>query len=77
MLGARNGVTGGGAGSDHRAVLRRPAVILAIALDVAVVIGAILALLNGFSPIVLAFAAILAMAPWAAIIDDSERPKRD
>jgi hypothetical protein len=55
---------------------RRPAVILAIALDVAVVIGAIVALLNGYSPIVLAFAAILAMAPWAAIIDDSERPKR-
>ncbi len=77
LRGARNGVTAGGAGSDHRAVLRRPAVILAIALDVVVVIGAILALLNGFSPIVLAFAAILAMAPWAAIIDDSERPKRD
>ena len=77
LRGARNGVTAGGAGSDHRAVLRRPAVILAIALDIAVVIGAILALLNGFSPIVLAFAAILAMAPWAAIIDDSERPKRD
>jgi len=73
----RNGVTGGGRVRDHRAVLRRPAVILAIALDVAVVIGAVLALLNGFSPIVLAFAAILAMAPWAAIIDDSERPKRD
>jgi len=75
--GARNGLTAARAGSDHRAVLRRPAVILAIALDIAVVIGAILALLNGFSPIVLAFAAILAMAPWAAIIDDSERPKRD
>ena len=57
--------------------LRRPAVILAIVLDVAVVIGAILALLNGFSPIVIAFAAILAIAPWAAIIDDAERPKRD
>ena len=77
LLGARNDVTSASPGSDHRAVLRRPAVILAIALDVAVVIGAILALLYGFSPIVLAFAAILAMAPWAAIIDDSERPKRD
>ena len=73
----RNGATLPSAASDHRAVLRRPAVILAIALDVAVVIGAILALMNGFSPIVLAFAAILAMAPWAAIIDDSERPKRE
>ena len=40
------------------------------------VIGAVVALMNGFSPIVLAFAAILAMAPWAAIIDDSDRPKR-
>ena len=77
LRGARNGVTASIAGGDHRAMLRRPAVILAIALDVAVVIGAILALVNGFSPIVLAFAAILAMAPWAAIIDDSERPKRD
>jgi hypothetical protein len=74
--GLRNGRTCPSSASDHRAVLRRPAVILAIALDVAVVIGAIVALLNGFSPIVLAFAAILAMAPWAAIIDDSERPKR-
>ena len=55
---------------------RRPAVILAVALDIAVVIGAVLAILNGFSPIVLAFAAILAMAPWAAIIDDAEKPKR-
>ncbi|HET7828555.1 MAG TPA: hypothetical protein VFL03_03265 [Candidatus Limnocylindrales bacterium] len=55
---------------------RRPAVILAVALDIAVAIGAVLAILNGFSPIVLAFAAILAMAPWAAIIDDAEKPKR-
>ena len=59
-----------------RAFWRRPAVILAIALDVAVVIAAVLAIVNGFTPIVLAFAAILGMAPWAAIIDDAERPKR-
>ena len=59
-----------------RAFWRRPAVILAVALDIAVVIVAVLAILNGFSPIVLAFAAILAMAPWAAIIDDAEKPKR-
>jgi hypothetical protein len=51
-------------------------VILAVALDIAVVIVAVVAILNGFSPIVLAFAAILAMAPWAAIIDDAEKPKR-
>jgi hypothetical protein len=60
----------------EREFWRRPAVILAIALDIAVVVVAVLALVNGFSPIVLAFAAILAMAPWAAIIDDGERPKR-
>jgi hypothetical protein len=55
---------------------RRPAVILAIVLDIGVLVVALLALLNGFSLIVLAFAAILAIAPWAAIIDDAERPKR-
>ena len=59
-----------------RGFWRRPAVILAVALDIAVVVVAVLAVLNGFSPIVLAFAAILAMAPWAAIIDDAEKPKR-
>jgi hypothetical protein len=59
-----------------RAFWSRPAVILAVALDIAVVIVAVVAILNGFSPIVLAFAAILAMAPWAAIIDDAEKPKR-
>ena len=59
-----------------RSFWRRPAVILAIALDLAVAIVAVLAIVNGFSPIVLAFAAILGMAPWAAIIDDAEKPKR-
>ena len=55
---------------------RRPAVLLALALDAAVVIATGWALLNGFQPIVIAFAAILAIAPWAAIIDDAERPRR-
>ena len=57
-------------------MLRRPAVLLAIALDVVVVIGAVVLLLNGGSLVVLALAAILAIAPWAAIIDDAERPRR-
>ncbi|HKF85909.1 MAG TPA: hypothetical protein VKB30_08995 [Candidatus Limnocylindrales bacterium] len=55
---------------------RRPAVVLAIVLDVAVLVLTLVALLNGVSLIVLAFAAILGIAPWAAIIDDAERPKR-
>jgi hypothetical protein len=54
----------------------RPAVVLAIVLDVVVVVVALLALANGFSPIVLAFAAILAMAPWASIIDQGEGPRK-
>ena len=55
---------------------RRPAVLLAVALDATVVIATAWALLNGFQPIVIAFAAILVIAPWAAIIDDAERPRR-
>jgi hypothetical protein len=57
-------------------MLRRPAVLLAIALDVAVAIGALLLLANGGSLVILALAAILAIAPWAAIIDDAEKPRR-
>ena len=52
----------------------RPAVVLAIVLDVVVVAAALIAIANGFSPIVLAFAAILAMAPWASIIDQRDGP---
>ncbi len=55
---------------------RRPAVLLAVTLDAAVVIVTAWALLNGFQPIVIAFAAILVIAPWAAIIDDAERPRQ-
>jgi len=57
-------------------MLRRPAVLLAIALDVAVVIGALVLLANGGSLVILAIAAILVIAPWAAIIDDAEKPRR-
>ena len=52
----------------------RPAVVLAIVLDLVVVAAALVAVANGFSPIVLAFAAILAMAPWASIIDQRDGP---
>ena len=52
----------------------RPAVVLAIVLDIVVVAVALVAVANGFSPIVLAFAAILAMAPWASIIDQRDGP---
>jgi hypothetical protein len=54
----------------------RPAVVLAIVLDVVVVGAALVAVANGFSPIVLAFAAILALAPWASIIDQRDGPGR-
>ena len=54
----------------------RPAVVLAIVLDIVVVAAALVAVANGFSPIVLAFAAILAMAPWASIIDQRDGPDR-
>ena len=57
-------------------MLRRPAVLLAIALDVIVAIGAIVLVVNGGSLVILALAAILAIAPWAAIIDDAEKPRR-
>jgi len=57
-------------------MLRRPAVLLAIALDVAVVIVALVLLVNGGSLVILAIAAILVIAPWAAIIDDAEKPRR-
>lgn len=66
----------GGMAPTPRTTRRRPAVLLAVALDAAVVIVTTWALLNGYQPIVIAFAAILAIAPWAAIIDDSERPRR-
>ena len=56
---------------------RRPALLLATALSavaLAMAVGAVLLL--DASPIVLALGAILAIAPWASIIDDQERPRR-
>ncbi len=64
------------ADDEGRASWRRPAVILAIVIDVVVFAIAVAAISNGFSPIVLAFAAILAFAPWASIIDQREGPRR-
>jgi hypothetical protein len=55
---------------------RRPAVLLAIAIDVVVVIGVVVLVANGGSPVLVALGAILAFAPWAAIIDEMERPRR-
>jgi hypothetical protein len=43
---------------------------------VLVVIVALVVLANGGSLVIVALAAILGFAPWAAIIDDSERPRR-
>lgn len=55
---------------------RRPALLLALVLDGLVAVATAWALANGFQPIVIAFAVILGIAPWAAIIDDAERPPR-
>jgi hypothetical protein len=59
-----------------RAGWRRPAVLLALALDLGIVVVTVVALLNGASWVVVALAAILGFAPWAAIIDDAEKPRR-
>jgi hypothetical protein len=64
------------AGGPRPPTWRRPAVLLAIGLDILVFLVALIAIANGFSPIVLAFAAILAMAPWASIIDQREGPRK-
>jgi zinc transporter ZupT len=56
---------------------RGPALILASLLSGAAVAGSIAAVVVfGASPIVLVLGAILAIAPWASIIDDQERPRR-
>jgi hypothetical protein len=60
-----------------RGTWRRPAVLLAVALDVGIVVAAAVLLLNGASLVIVAIAAILGFAPWAAIIDDAEKPRRD
>jgi hypothetical protein len=54
-------------------LLRSRAVALAVVLDVVAVGGGVwLAIATG-QPIFLVFALILAVAPWAAVIDDAER----
>ncbi|HEX4933762.1 MAG TPA: hypothetical protein VFV33_11320 [Gemmatimonadaceae bacterium] len=56
---------------------RRPAVLLALVLSVGSIAAAVVAIVAfEASPIVLALGAILAIAPWAAIIDDGEKPRR-
>ena len=64
---------------ERRPAGRRPgraALALAVGLDVVVALGAVLALANGAPPFVVAVAVILGIAPWAAIIDEQERPRR-
>jgi hypothetical protein len=64
---------------EHRPAGRRPgraALALAIGLDAIVAVGVIVALANGAPVFVVAVAVILAIAPWAAIIDEQERPRR-
>jgi hypothetical protein len=52
---------------------RRRALALAVVLDVVAVVGAIVLTVATGQPIFLAFGLILAVAPWAAVIDDAER----
>jgi hypothetical protein len=54
----------------------RPALALAIGLDAFVAVAVVVALANGAPPFVVAVAVILGIAPWAAIIDEQERPRR-
>jgi hypothetical protein len=55
---------------------RRAAFALAIGLDAFVVVACIVALVNGAPGFIVAIALILGLAPWAAIIDEQERPRR-
>ena len=54
-------------------LLRSRAVALAVLLDVVAVVGGIALTLATGQVIFLAFALILAVAPWASVIDDAER----
>ena len=45
-------------------------------LDAFVALGAVIALANGAPGFVILVAVILGLAPWAAIIDEQERPRR-
>jgi len=55
---------------------RRPPILLSIALDGFVAVVAVLVLANGAPGFVMVVAVILGLAPWAAIIDEQERPRR-
>lgn len=60
-----------------RAGWRRPAALLALVLSVGSIVAAVVAVVAfDASPVVLALGAILAIAPWTAIIDDREGPRR-
>ena len=64
---------------ERRPADRRPgrsALAFAVALDVFVVVAAVVALANGAPGFVIVVAVILGLAPWAAIIDELERPRR-
>jgi hypothetical protein len=50
-------------------------VLVALSIDGIVVVAALGLLATGASPLVLAFAAILGVAPWASIIDQREGPR--
>ena len=70
-----DGSSGPGEPTGSRPVRRAP-FVLAVALDVIVAIAAVVALANGAPGFVIAVAVILGLAPWAAIIDEQERPRR-
>jgi hypothetical protein len=53
--------------------MRSRAIALAVVLDVVAVVVAIALTLTTGQPIFLAFGLILAVAPWASVIDDAER----
>jgi hypothetical protein len=67
-------MTGAGRPAGRRP--RRAAFALAVGLDAFVAIAAVVALANGAPAFVIAVAVILGIAPWAAIIDEQERPRR-
>ena len=67
---------GQGSPPPPRPWYRRPPILLAVALDVLVAVGTAGALALGAPPFVIAVAVILGIAPWAAIIDEQERPRR-
>ncbi|MFL5755003.1 MAG: hypothetical protein ACJ77N_01780 [Chloroflexota bacterium] len=55
---------------------RRRVVAFAVLLDAVAVLAAVWLFVATGNAIVLAFGVILALAPWAALIDDEERARR-